>query len=69
MKQDEKGNYFLQVEGDLSPNLKSALKRSFKLLLEDRKKDTSAFSDSARNAQMLEQIITAPIHDSAVKML
>ena len=67
VKQDEKGNYFLKVEGDLSPNLKSALKRSFKLLLEDRKKDTSAFSDSARNARMLEQIITAPIHDSAVK--
>lgn len=67
VEQDEKGNYFLKIDGDLSPQLKAALKRSFKLLLEDRQKDTSAFSDSARNAQMLEQIITAPIHDNAVK--
>lgn len=63
----KEGKWDISINSSLKPELKSRLKRAFKLLIEQYGKSTAAFSDAKRNANLVQQVILNKVNNAQVR--
>lgn len=64
---EKNGKLTLNVNSNLTPAVKSQLKKSFKQLMEQKGKSTHEFSEATKNAALIQRILLNSITDSRVR--